>query len=451
MDEHYPISSERYGALGQWLGLNASDETQLQLTEDILNIFSIADQTGSLLLPTVLDEMPHRFGYLYEWIQRYMGIYQNFLAQQNKNGVAQAIQERIYQVLLDPAESAERRQQALGFFVSQAGGHIVSAINTFADNNPEVGYGTSLDGIDEPPSTDHHEARTDISSALNGISLDYDGPILAGFMRYLKLIPDFFQKSNDTRKMKIRTDLQRDLSAQIAQILSVPARWITDGRYRHYARQIELGLRTTASEADLDGIRFLPVMQPLFPRTLTASDVQLYCATNGTIHLLLTDLEKGVEMNKRQGGYIHQNVSADTIQIIAQKKLMHSFEQIIINALQKARYPFAELHDTDTVIVQERMFDSSAEEAEVPSVAVGVEQEDQWMLAAAVTAAFQVLSWRQQEVLRLRYNLDGRGFLTQEQVAELLEVTRGRVYQIETEALDKLFHSERGQELLDFY
>jgi len=61
------------------------------------------------------------------------------------------------------------------------------------------------------------------------------------------------------------------------------------------------------------------------------------------------------------------------------------------------------------------------------------------------------LSEREQKVLRLRFGIGGSNFpRTLEEVGTIFNVTRERVRQIETKALNKLRHPSRRQKLIEF-
>jgi RNA polymerase sigma factor (sigma-70 family) len=57
------------------------------------------------------------------------------------------------------------------------------------------------------------------------------------------------------------------------------------------------------------------------------------------------------------------------------------------------------------------------------------------------------LSWREQEVLRMRFGLDGSEARTLQQIADALHISRERVRQIETKALRRLRYARDRHEL----
>jgi RNA polymerase primary sigma factor len=73
------------------------------------------------------------------------------------------------------------------------------------------------------------------------------------------------------------------------------------------------------------------------------------------------------------------------------------------------------------------------------------------LLNEAVAEALKDLSEREQEVVRLRFGLDGTGQArTLEEVGRAFGVTRERIRQIESKTLAKLRHPQRSQKLRDY-
>jgi RNA polymerase primary sigma factor len=78
------------------------------------------------------------------------------------------------------------------------------------------------------------------------------------------------------------------------------------------------------------------------------------------------------------------------------------------------------------------------------------EEADLSMLRDRLDQALQRLSWREREILRLRFGLgDGYNY-TLEQVAYIFQVTRERIRQIEKRAIDKLQQPTSIAELVGF-
>ncbi len=84
-------------------------------------------------------------------------------------------------------------------------------------------------------------------------------------------------------------------------------------------------------------------------------------------------------------------------------------------------------------------------DAEEPLAAAAAE-----MLVEHLQTALHKLDPREQEVLRLRYGLDGANPLTLEQIGEQFRLTRERIRQIEWKALRKLRHPRLAGGLKDF-
>jgi RNA polymerase primary sigma factor len=79
-----------------------------------------------------------------------------------------------------------------------------------------------------------------------------------------------------------------------------------------------------------------------------------------------------------------------------------------------------------------------------------VEEIDDHLLKSRMEEVLGVLSWREREVLKLRYGLgDGHAY-TLDQVGTIFCVTRERIRQIEAKAILKLKQSENSQKLLSF-
>ncbi len=72
------------------------------------------------------------------------------------------------------------------------------------------------------------------------------------------------------------------------------------------------------------------------------------------------------------------------------------------------------------------------------------------MLSNAVGEVLNELSEREQEIVRLRFGLDGGQAKTLEEVGKAFGVTRERIRQIEAKTLAKLRHPQRSQRLREF-
>jgi RNA polymerase primary sigma factor len=86
--------------------------------------------------------------------------------------------------------------------------------------------------------------------------------------------------------------------------------------------------------------------------------------------------------------------------------------------------------------------DSGAE-----SPAIGAAQE---MLRSRITKVLKTLSYREREIIKLRYGLGDGYSYTLEEVGHIFKVTRERIRQIEAKAVRKLQQPSRSQELAGF-
>jgi RNA polymerase primary sigma factor len=84
-------------------------------------------------------------------------------------------------------------------------------------------------------------------------------------------------------------------------------------------------------------------------------------------------------------------------------------------------------------------------EAENPST--GATQE---MLRGRITKVLKTLSYREREIIKLRYGLGDGYSYTLEEVGHIFKVTRERIRQIEAKAVRKLQQPSRSQELVGF-
>jgi RNA polymerase primary sigma factor len=78
------------------------------------------------------------------------------------------------------------------------------------------------------------------------------------------------------------------------------------------------------------------------------------------------------------------------------------------------------------------------------------EEADLSMLRDRLDQALQTLSWREREILRLRFGLGDGYSYTLKQVAYIFQVTRERIRQIEKRAIAKLQQPISSGELVGF-
>ena len=74
----------------------------------------------------------------------------------------------------------------------------------------------------------------------------------------------------------------------------------------------------------------------------------------------------------------------------------------------------------------------------------------QGMLRNRINKILKTLSYREREIIKLRYGLGDGYSYTPEEVGHIFKVTRERIRQIEAKAIRKLQQPSRSQELLDF-
>jgi len=79
-----------------------------------------------------------------------------------------------------------------------------------------------------------------------------------------------------------------------------------------------------------------------------------------------------------------------------------------------------------------------------------LEKVERDLLRSRIEEALEVLSWREREVIKLRYGLgDGHSYTLQE-VGTIFRVSRERIRQIETRALERLQQSDASRSLWSF-
>ena len=75
---------------------------------------------------------------------------------------------------------------------------------------------------------------------------------------------------------------------------------------------------------------------------------------------------------------------------------------------------------------------------------------NQSVLRQKIESLLKTLTWREREIIRLRYGLQDGYTYTLEEVGRILKVTRERVRQIEAKAVRKLQHPVRSRQLEGF-
>ena len=98
--------------------------------------------------------------------------------------------------------------------------------------------------------------------------------------------------------------------------------------------------------------------------------------------------------------------------------------------------------DGETVEWGDLLPDGTAE-----SPATGAAQE---MLRGRISKVLKTLSYREREIIKLRYGLGDGYSYTLEEVGHIFKVTRERIQQIEAKAVRKLQQPSRSQDLVGF-
>ena len=113
--------------------------------------------------------------------------------------------------------------------------------------------------------------------------------------------------------------------------------------------------------------------------------------------------------------------------------------------LAMSRYPIS--LDRPVGNSEDSHFGDLLPDAGAESPAVGAAQE---MLRTRITSVLKTLSYREREIIKLRYGLGDGYSYTLEEVGHIFKVTRERIRQIEAKAVRKLQQPSRSQELSGF-
>lgn len=113
--------------------------------------------------------------------------------------------------------------------------------------------------------------------------------------------------------------------------------------------------------------------------------------------------------------------------------------------LAMSRYPIS--LDRPVGNSEDSQFGDLLPDAGAESPAVGAAQE---MLRSRITTVLKTLSYREREIIKLRYGLGDGYSYTLEEVGHIFKVTRERIRQIEAKAVRKLQQPNRSQELVGF-
>jgi len=113
--------------------------------------------------------------------------------------------------------------------------------------------------------------------------------------------------------------------------------------------------------------------------------------------------------------------------------------------LAMSRYPIS--LDRPVGNSEDSHFGDLLPDAGAESPAIGAAQE---MLRTRITQVLKTLSYREREIIKLRYGLGDGYSYTLEEVGHIFKVTRERIRQIEAKAVRKLQQPSRSQELSGF-
>ncbi len=113
--------------------------------------------------------------------------------------------------------------------------------------------------------------------------------------------------------------------------------------------------------------------------------------------------------------------------------------------LAMSRYPIS--LDRPVGNSEDSHFGDLLPDGEAKSPAIGASQE---MLRGRIQKVLKTLSYREREIIKLRYGLGDGYSYTLEEVGHIFKVTRERIRQIEAKAVRKLQQPSRSQELVGF-
>ena len=113
--------------------------------------------------------------------------------------------------------------------------------------------------------------------------------------------------------------------------------------------------------------------------------------------------------------------------------------------LAMSRYPIS--LDRPVGNSEDSQFGDLLPDSTAESPAIGAGQE---MLRNRINSVLKTLSYREREIIKLRYGLGDGYSYTLEEVGHIFKVTRERIRQIEAKAVRKLQQPSRSQELVGF-
>jgi RNA polymerase primary sigma factor len=147
-----------------------------------------------------------------------------------------------------------------------------------------------------------------------------------------------------------------------------------------------------------------------------------------------------------------RNVSRDLLQQLGREPTIEETARLsgtcideTRRVLAMSRYPIS--LDRPVGNSEDSHFGDLLPDSDAESPAIGATQE---MLRRRINKVLKTLSYREREIIKLRYGLGDGYSYTLEEVGHIFKVTRERIRQIEAKAVRKLQQPSRSQELVGF-
>jgi len=147
-----------------------------------------------------------------------------------------------------------------------------------------------------------------------------------------------------------------------------------------------------------------------------------------------------------------RNVSRKLLQELGREPTIEETAKAAGTAIDEARRVLAMSHypislDRPVGNSEDSQFGDLLPDADAESPATGAAHE---MLRGRINKVLKTLSYREREIIKLRYGLGDGYSYTLEEVGHIFKVTRERIRQIEAKAVRKLQQPSRSQELFGF-
>jgi RNA polymerase primary sigma factor len=97
--------------------------------------------------------------------------------------------------------------------------------------------------------------------------------------------------------------------------------------------------------------------------------------------------------------------------------------------------------------LSKRLEKQFVDDSDIANPVIVTEQE---LLKVRLRTVLKTLSYREREIIKLRYGLENGFVFTIEEVSHIFKVTRSRICQIEARAIRKLQQPQRSQKLVGF-